>query len=97
MTELIWDWLTLKAAYPSCHAKPPRPISFIHFEEMPFSVWTALAKGMTGGKREQHVRVIRDAADGDNANGPIPSYLSHVSPKARLEFLRDHVAADSSC
>src|SRR5258708_31280102 len=51
ITVEILEELTLKAPYPSCHAKL-FPCSLIHFEELDFTRVTALASGIVGGSRK---------------------------------------------
>ena len=46
---LCWEIPTVKAPYPSCHAKSPAPVSFIHFDDPPFNNCIALASGMVAG------------------------------------------------
>ena len=67
---------------------------FIHpFRGDAFQRLDRFRQGHHGRQREQDMGVIRDAAEGENADGPVPSYFRHVSPKARLELLRDQVPA----
>src|ERR1043165_10296339 len=55
ITVEILEELTLKAPYPSCHAKFFR-CSLIHVEELDFTSDTALASGIVGGNRKRRWR-----------------------------------------
>jgi hypothetical protein len=51
-TASTFDWLTLKAEYPSCQANRPffiAAVSFNHFDENAFSVCTTLDIVTVGG------------------------------------------------
>src|SRR5262249_30876160 len=64
-TSSSCDWLTVNAAYPSCHAKSIMlgNVAFNQCEEAPFMSWTAFDTARDAGDRNEQVNVVCYAAD----------------------------------
>ncbi len=68
--------------------------NFVHpFGRDPFQSLDGLGERHDRRQGEQHVRVIRNAADREDVHGAIAPDLGHITPQPRLELWWDEIAA----